>query len=84
MEKHLQDNSTTANYPLTSDASTIQYTEGIYVGYRGFEKNQIEPQFPFGFGLSYTTFAYSDLDIRPFKLAIFMGISHFWSLCLSF
>jgi beta-glucosidase len=67
MEKHLQDNSTTANYPLTSDASTIQYTEGIYVGYRGFEKNQIEPQFPFGFGLSYTTFAYSDLDIRPFK-----------------
>ena len=67
MEKHLQDNPTTANYPLTSDASTIQYTEGIYVGYRGFEKNQIEPQFPFGFGLSYTTFAYSDLDIRPFK-----------------
>jgi beta-glucosidase len=67
MEKHLQDNPTTANYPLTSDASTIQYTEGIYVGYRGFEKNHIEPQFPFGFGLSYTTFAYSDLDIRPIK-----------------
>lgn len=67
MEKHLQDNPTSANYSLTSDASTIQYTEGLYVGYRGFEKNQIEPQFPFGFGLSYTTFAYSDLDIRPFK-----------------
>ena len=65
MEKHLQDNPTTANYPLVSTASKIQYTEGIYVGYRGYEKNQIEPQFPFGFGLSYTTFAYSDLDIKP-------------------
>src|SRR5271166_479203 len=68
MEKHLQDNPTTANYPLTSDASTIQYTEGIYVGYRGFEKNQIEPQFPFGYGLSYTTFGYSDLKIAPPQL----------------
>ncbi len=65
LEKHLQDNPTTTNYPLVSNASTIQYTEGIYVGYRGYEKNQIEPQFPFGYGLSYTTFAYSDLDIEP-------------------
>jgi beta-glucosidase len=68
MEKHLQDNPTTANYPLTSDASTIQYTEGIFVGYRGYEKNQIEPQFPFGYGLSYTTFGYSDLKIAPPQL----------------
>ena len=67
MEKTLQDNPTTGNYPLDSDATTINYTEGIYVGYRGFEKNQTEPQFPFGFGLSYTTFAYSDLDITPLK-----------------
>ena len=67
MEKKLQDNPTTGNYPLISNATTINYTEGIYVGYRGYEKNQIEPQFPFGFGLSYTTFAYSDLDITPLK-----------------
>jgi beta-glucosidase len=67
MEKQLQDNPTTGNYPLISNATTITYTEGIYVGYRGYEKNQIEPQFPFGFGLSYTSFAYSDLDITPLK-----------------
>jgi len=37
------------------------YSEGIYVGYRYLEKNNLTPTFPFGFGLSYTTFEYSDL-----------------------
>ena len=36
------------------------YSEGIYVGYRWFEANQVAPLFPFGYGLSYTTFAYGD------------------------
>jgi beta-glucosidase len=67
MEKRLRDNPTTANYPTTTDAFSIRYTEGIFVGYRGYEKNHIAPQYPFGFGLSYTTFAYSDLDIEPAK-----------------
>ena len=69
MEKRLRDNPTTANYPTTTDALSIRYTEGIFVGYRGFEKNHITPQYPFGFGLSYTTFAYSDLDIEPSNAA---------------
>ncbi|HTY00962.1 MAG TPA: glycoside hydrolase family 3 C-terminal domain-containing protein [Bacteroidota bacterium] len=41
----------------------VHYTEGIFVGYRWFEKQNIEPLFPFGYGLSYTTFGYSDLSI---------------------
>jgi len=65
MEKRLRDNPTSANYPTSSGATTIQYTESIFVGYRGYEKNHTEPQFPFGHGLSYTTFSYSDLDIQP-------------------
>jgi beta-glucosidase len=42
---------------------SAHYTEGLQMGYRWYEANHVTPVFPFGFGLSYTTFSYSDLSV---------------------
>ena len=55
--------STPTRYPGVEGRQT--YDEGIFVGYRWYDEHSIEPLFPFGHGLSYTTFAYSDLAARP-------------------
>ncbi|MFX1268127.1 MAG: beta-glucosidase [Promethearchaeota archaeon] len=50
-------------FPGDLDNLKIYFDEGIYVGYRFFDKFQIEPSFPFGFGLSYTSFEFSNIKI---------------------
>lgn len=43
----------------------VQYAEGLLVGYRWYDAKQITPLFPFGYGLSYTTFSFSNLTMEP-------------------
>ncbi len=60
--KRLEDNPAYINYP--GDNGKVVYGEGIFVGYRYYDKKAIEPRFPFGYGLSYTTFAYDNLRLE--------------------
>jgi beta-glucosidase len=46
-------------------ADRVDYLEGDLVGYRYFDTRQVVPQFPFGYGLSYTTFCFQDLSVKP-------------------
>ena len=59
--EELSHNPSFLNFPGEGDR--VEYREGIFVGYRYYDMKNIKPLFPFGYGLSYTTFEYSDLKI---------------------
>jgi len=63
-EKKWEDNPTFNNYYDADGDKRVTYKEGLNVGYRYYDQSKVKPQFPFGFGLSYTTFAYSDLKVN--------------------
>ncbi|HOJ92607.1 MAG TPA: glycoside hydrolase family 3 C-terminal domain-containing protein [Dictyoglomaceae bacterium] len=59
--KKLSDNPSYLFFPGEDDR--VEYREGIFVGYRYYDKKEIDPLFPFGYGLSYTTFEYLGLSL---------------------
>jgi beta-glucosidase len=65
--RRLEDNPAYINYP--GENGRVHYGEGIFVGYRYYDKKKIEPLFPFGYGLSYTTFACRNLRLSASEVA---------------
>jgi beta-glucosidase len=64
-ERRWEDNATYASYYPKNGEKRVKYSEGVFLGYRHFDRSSIKPLFPFGYGLSYTTFAYSNLSVTP-------------------
>jgi beta-glucosidase len=81
-ERRWSDNPVHDSYYPEAGTNRIAYKEGVFVGYRGFENNGTKPLFPFGYGLSYTSFSYRNLAITT---GITKGGSpEFWWATISF
>ncbi|HEX8924333.1 MAG TPA: glycoside hydrolase family 3 C-terminal domain-containing protein, partial [Terriglobales bacterium] len=63
LERRWEDNATYNSYYDKTGTKRVAYTEGVFLGYRHFDRSTVKPLFPFGYGLSYTTFRYSGLKV---------------------
>jgi beta-glucosidase len=64
-ERRWEDNPTFRSYYPQKGETHVQYSEGIFVGYRYYDRSETKPLFAFGYGLSYTAFAYGNLSVAP-------------------
>jgi beta-glucosidase len=64
-ERRWEDNPVFHTYYPETGKKHVEYSEGVFVGYRGFDRSETKPLFAFGYGLSYSTFAYSNLAVTP-------------------
>ncbi|HEX2936224.1 MAG TPA: glycoside hydrolase family 3 C-terminal domain-containing protein, partial [Bacteroidales bacterium] len=63
IEKRWEDSPAYKSYYDDDEDRHVQYSEGVFVGYRHFDTENVAPLFPFGYGLSYTTYAYSNMRL---------------------
>lgn len=68
-ERSWQDNPVRDSYYPAKGSDRVSYKEGVFVGYRHYATSHAQPLFPFGFGLSYTTFEFRNLHIAPQNVA---------------
>ena len=64
IERRWSDSPAAGNYDETRREKKVYYREGIFTGYRGYDRSGTEPLFAFGYGLSYTAFGYSNLSVN--------------------
>lgn len=68
IERNIEDNPAYAsfkNFDNTGVVTEMSYADDLMLGYRGYEKKGIKPLYPFGYGMSYTTFGYSNISVTP-------------------
>jgi len=66
-ERNLEDNAAFPSYYPRKGTNDVPYSEGLFIGYRHFDRSTTKPLFPFGFGLTYTQFTFSNLVAREEK-----------------
>jgi beta-glucosidase len=81
-ERRWEDNPVHDSYYPQDRTKRVIYKEGIFVGYRGYQRSGKKPLFPFGYGLSYTSFTYSNLSLTPEVTK--SGTSSVWGALVSF
>jgi beta-glucosidase len=64
-ERRWEDSAVHDSYYPNKGGKNVVYREGVFLGYRDFDKTGAKPMFPFGYGLSYTSFAYKNLELSP-------------------
>lgn len=64
-ERKLENDPAYGNYYEAPGTHDVTYSEGLMLGYRYFDHSAVKPLFPFGYGLSYTTFAFRNLSVTP-------------------
>ncbi|KAI5270639.1 glycoside hydrolase family 3 protein [Aureobasidium subglaciale] len=78
MERERSDYGTDVLYTPNQEVPQYNFQEGVFIDYRGFDHRNVTPMYEFGFGLSYTTFEYSNLEVEKFDVADYeptIGIS---------